>query len=48
MSVIADLHGGDPDDPVAVAEFRDIKDKVQLEVSVSLSMAGFAADQLKP
>ncbi|KAF9455027.1 general substrate transporter [Macrolepiota fuliginosa MF-IS2] len=26
--VIADLHGGDPNDPLALAEFREIKDKV--------------------
>jgi len=28
MQVIADLHGGDPDDPTAVAEYQEIKDKV--------------------
>jgi hypothetical protein len=33
MRVIADLHGGDLDDPVAKAEFQEIKDKVLLEVS---------------
>ncbi|KAF7306820.1 General substrate transporter [Mycena indigotica] len=31
MEVIADLHGGDPDNLVAVAEFEEIKDKVQEE-----------------
>lgn len=32
MRVIADLHGGDLDDPVAKAEFQEIKDKVITEV----------------
>jgi len=32
MRVIADLHGGDLDDPIAKAEFREIKDKVLMEV----------------
>ena len=32
MRVIADLHGGDLDNPVAKAEFREIRDKVLLEV----------------
>ncbi|TFK64875.1 general substrate transporter [Pluteus cervinus] len=31
MRVIADLHGGDMDDPTARAEFRDIKEKIILE-----------------
>ncbi|PFH54773.1 hypothetical protein AMATHDRAFT_72540 [Amanita thiersii Skay4041] len=31
MQVIADLHGGDPDDPTAVAEYQEIKDKVSEE-----------------
>ncbi|KAF8233441.1 general substrate transporter [Tricholoma matsutake] len=31
MRVIADLHGGDVDDPVAKAEFQEIKDKVLIE-----------------
>lgn len=33
MRVIADLHGGDIDDPVAKAEFNEIKEKVLFEVS---------------
>lgn len=33
MRVIADLHGGDLDDPVARTEFQEIKDKVLIEVS---------------
>lgn len=32
MQVIADLHGGNPDDPTAVAEYQEIKDKVLEEV----------------
>lgn len=32
MRVIADLHGGDLEDPVAKAEFREIKDKVIADV----------------
>ncbi|KAI0800970.1 general substrate transporter [Fomes fomentarius] len=31
MQVIADLHGGDPEDVVAKAEFQEIKDRVTLE-----------------
>lgn len=31
--VIADLHGGDMNNPVAKSEFREIKDKVLSEVS---------------
>ncbi|KAJ7932510.1 general substrate transporter [Mycena leptocephala] len=31
MRVIADLHGGDPDNLVALAEFQEIKEKVQEE-----------------
>ena len=33
MRVIVDLHGGDPDNEVAIAEFEEIKEKVQEEVS---------------
>lgn len=32
MRVLADLHGGDLEDRVAKAEFREIKDKVMAEV----------------
>ena len=32
MRVIADLHGGDPENELAKAEFREIKDKVMSEV----------------
>jgi hypothetical protein len=32
MRVLADLHGGDTEDAVARAEFREIKDKVIEEV----------------
>ncbi|KAF5356121.1 hypothetical protein D9756_004059 [Leucocoprinus leucothites] len=31
LRVIADLHGGDPDHPVALAEFQEIKEKVREE-----------------
>ena len=34
MRVIADLHGGDPDDAIAKAEFREIKDKVLVDVRI--------------
>ena len=34
MRVIADLHGGDPEDIVAKAEFQEIKDRVIFEVRV--------------
>ncbi len=33
MQVIVDLHGGDSDNPVALAEFEEIKEKVNEEVS---------------
>lgn len=36
MRVIVDLHGGDPDDMLAQAEFREIKEKVVSEVSVPM------------
>ena len=32
MRVIADLHGGDPEDLVARAEFLEIKERVMFEV----------------
>lgn len=35
MRVIADLHGGDPEDVVARAEFQEIKDRVIFEVCSS-------------
>lgn len=35
MRVIADLHGGDPEDLIAVAEYQEIKDRVMAEVSPS-------------
>ena len=34
MRVIVDLHGGDPNDSLAQAEFREIKEKVISEVSL--------------
>jgi hypothetical protein len=33
MQVIADLHGGDPEDLVARAEFQEIKERVLLDVN---------------
>lgn len=33
MRVIADLHGGDPDDVIAKAEFAEIKERIMIEVS---------------
>jgi hypothetical protein len=33
MQVIADLHGGDPEDTTAKAEFREIKERVISEVA---------------
>ena len=36
MQVIADLHGGDLEDASAKAEFREIKDRVNFDVSVFL------------
>ncbi len=42
LRVIAALHGGDLDNPVARAEYREIKDKVNLEVS-SLSCVSLAS-----
>ena len=32
MRVLADLHGGDPEDVVAVAEYEEIKERVMWEV----------------
>ena len=39
MQVIADLHGGDPEDLVARAEFQEIKERVMFDVSDSLEGA---------
>jgi hypothetical protein len=33
LTVIADLHGGDPNNPVAQAEFQEIRAKVLEDVS---------------
>lgn len=35
LQVIADLHGGDTDDPIAKAVYQEIKDKVREDVCVS-------------
>jgi len=37
MQVIADLHGGDPEDASAKSEFQEIKDRVSFDASVSRS-----------
>lgn len=37
MQVIADLHGGDLEDVSAKTEFREIKDRVNADVSVCRS-----------
>jgi hypothetical protein len=37
MRVIVDLHGGDPEDLVAKAEFHEIKDRVIAEVTISFT-----------
>ena len=38
MRVIADLHGGDPEDLIAKAEFQEIKDRVIFEVRTTVSL----------
>jgi hypothetical protein len=38
MRVVADLHGGDPSDPLAIAEFQEIKDKVMEDVCHFLAL----------
>jgi hypothetical protein len=35
LQVIADLHSGDPDDPIAMAVYQEIKDKVREAVFIS-------------
>ena len=35
LQVIADLHRGDPDDPIAMAVYQEIKDKVREVVCIS-------------
>lgn len=37
MRVIADLHGGDYNNPIAIAEYEEIKNKVREDVSDSSS-----------
>lgn len=34
MKVLVDLHGGDPADPKAMDEFREIKEIVEREVQI--------------
>lgn len=40
MQVLADLHGGDPEDLIAKAEFQEIKDRVIFEVCWLSTRAG--------
>ena len=47
MKVIADLHGGDPEDLIAKAEFQEIKDRVIFEVSDLLRARWISVDQRK-
>ena len=35
LRVIADLHGGDSDDPIAMAIYQEIRDKVREDVCIS-------------
>ena len=35
LQVIADLHGGDSDDPTAMAVYQEIKDNVREDVCIS-------------
>lgn len=37
MRILVDLHGGDPNNSTAIAEFKEIKDRVMQEVSYSYS-----------
>ena len=43
MQVIADLHGGDPEDVAAKAEFQEIRDRVNLDVSVYRSRVRYGS-----
>ena len=45
MQVIADLHGGDPEDLGARAEFHEIKERVISEVIVLFSCVALHAEQ---
>lgn len=40
MRVIADLHGGDPQNEEAQLEFQEIKERVMTEVSIYLQVVG--------
>lgn len=46
LRVIADLHGGDPDNPVALAEFQEIKEKVKEDVSALLVLVPNGTDHM--
>ena len=47
MQVISDLHGGDPEDLLAKAEFQEIKDKVQDEVILVIASANPCSRELE-
>lgn len=38
MKVILDLHGGDPENIIAKAEFQEIKERVMFDVSPTKSL----------
>lgn len=40
MRVIVDLHGGDPQDVIAIAEYEEIKERVMLEVRSLTRVSG--------
>ena len=44
LRVIADLHGGNPNHPTALAEFQEIKEKVLEDVSDSLWSLPWSSD----
>jgi len=46
MRVLVDLHGGDPEDLVAKAEFHEIKERVISEVMLSSSEVTAARTEL--
>lgn len=44
MQVISDLHGGDPDDIIAKAEFEEIKERVMFEVRATCNLWLYAVN----
>ena len=41
LQVIADLHGGEADDPIAMAIYQEIKDNVRQDVRMSRGLTPF-------